>query len=123
MLAAQQGIARDDGGLGAVADNRRALALFEGFPAFSGMDWYEMACIRSALSGLAGRKGSGIPAGEAEAEAERAIEHLRKAATSGYRNFKAMKWEFGLDPLRNRPDFQLLMMDLAMPADPFARPR
>jgi hypothetical protein len=27
-----------------------------------------------------------------------------------------------LDPLRSRPDFQLLMMDLAMPAEPFARP-
>ena len=26
-----------------------------------------------------------------------------------------------LDSLRSRPDFQLLMMDLAMPADPFAR--
>jgi hypothetical protein len=25
------------------------------------------------------------------------------------------------DPLRARPDFQLLMMDLAMLADPFAR--
>jgi hypothetical protein len=27
----------------------------------------------------------------------------------------------GLDPLRGQPDFQLLIMDLAMPAEPFAR--
>jgi hypothetical protein len=26
-----------------------------------------------------------------------------------------------LDPLRPRPDFQLLLMDLAFPADPFER--
>jgi hypothetical protein len=25
-----------------------------------------------------------------------------------------------LDPLRSRPEFRLLMMDLAMPAEPFA---
>jgi len=28
--------------------------------------------------------------------------------------------EKALGPLRARPDFQLLMMDLAMPAEPFA---
>jgi hypothetical protein len=28
-----------------------------------------------------------------------------------------------LDPLRGRGDFQLLLMDLAMPADPFAAAR
>jgi hypothetical protein len=26
-----------------------------------------------------------------------------------------------LDPLRSRPDFQVLMMDLSFPSDPFAR--
>jgi hypothetical protein len=28
-----------------------------------------------------------------------------------------------LDPLRDRPDFRLLIMNLAMPADPFAPAR
>jgi hypothetical protein len=28
-----------------------------------------------------------------------------------------------LDALRSRPDFRALMLDLAFPADPFARPR
>ena len=27
------------------------------------------------------------------------------------------------DPLRSRPDFQALLMDLAFPVDPFARAR
>jgi hypothetical protein len=32
-----------------------------------------------------------------------------------------MRTDPDLDPLRSRPDFQLLLMDLAMPAEPFAR--
>jgi hypothetical protein len=32
-----------------------------------------------------------------------------------------MRRDTDLDPLRLRPDFQLLLMDLAMPDDPFAR--
>jgi hypothetical protein len=46
---------------------------------------------------------------------------LRQVATSGFRNPAHFRAESALDPLRGRDDFQLLMMDLAMPADPFAR--
>ena len=38
----------------------------------------------------------------------------------GYRNAGALRAETALDPLRARSDFQLLMMDLAMPADAFS---
>jgi len=34
----------------------------------------------------------------------------------------AVRTEPALDPLRDRPDFRLLMMDLATPAEPFASP-
>jgi hypothetical protein len=34
-----------------------------------------------------------------------------------------MRSEAGLDPLRARPEFQLLLMDLAMPAEPFGPDR
>jgi len=56
---------------------------------------------------------------------------LTKAAGTGYRNAASFRTNTALDPLRNRPDFQLLMMDLAFPAQPdravrralaFARP-
>jgi hypothetical protein len=33
------------------------------------------------------------------------------------------RYEPSLSPLRGRDDFQLLLMDLAMPADPFAAAR
>jgi hypothetical protein len=38
----------------------------------------------------------------------------------GYRNPDTYRTEDALDPLRSRDDFKLLMMDLAMPAEPFA---
>jgi hypothetical protein len=44
---------------------------------------------------------------------------LRKAVAMNYRS-AAFRTEDALDSLRGRPDFQLLMMDLAMAADPFA---
>ena len=39
----------------------------------------------------------------------------------GYRNPDAYRTEDALDPLRGRDDFRLLMMDLAFPAEAFAR--
>ena len=39
----------------------------------------------------------------------------------GLRNPDAYRTESALDPLRNRPDFRALMMDLVFPTEPFAR--
>ena len=39
----------------------------------------------------------------------------------GWRNAAHYRYEPALAPLRGREDFKLLMMDLAFPADPFAR--
>ena len=33
-----------------------------------------------------------------------------------------MRVDSDLDPIRSRPDFQMLMLDLAMPDKPFTRP-
>ena len=41
---------------------------------------------------------------------------LREAVRSGYRDANQYRIEKALDPLRDRSDFQLLIMDLAMPA-------
>ncbi len=46
---------------------------------------------------------------------------LRQAFTIGYREADAYRNETALGPLRRRPDFQLLMLDVVMPAAPFAR--
>ena len=44
---------------------------------------------------------------------------LSKAVALGYRDPKDYRTESALDPLRNRPDFQVMMMDLVFPTEPF----
>ncbi len=102
---------------GAAADVRRALALFEELKSRSREQWYETACCHAELAALAG---SGIPADRAATEADVATALLEKAAAMGFRNADAYRTEDALDPLRDRADFRLLMMDLAMPEEPFA---
>ncbi len=71
------------------------------------------------LAGLAAKPGSGMTAAEGRAESHRAMEWLRRAVAAGYRNLTILRTDTDLDPLRSRPDFQLLMMDLEFPDDPF----
>jgi len=113
---------------GATADVRRALALFDALPWRSEDEWeyqrrFTFACAHAALAGLAGQAGSGVSAGEAVSQAETAMALLHKAVAMGYRNADTFRTESALDHLRGRPDFRRLLMDLAMPADPFAAPR
>jgi hypothetical protein len=49
-----------------------------------------------------------------------AIDHLRRLVATGYRPRLWFENEPQLEPLRSRPDFQTLLMDLAFPAEPFA---
>jgi hypothetical protein len=46
---------------------------------------------------------------------------LWRSVTMGFRNPDAYRTELALDALRNRPDFQALMMDRAFPTRPFAQ--
>jgi serine/threonine-protein kinase len=121
----RRGLARRDLGdaAGAVADARRALGLYDSLPSRSAWQWFETACCHAALSATAGRDGTGVSAAEAEDEAAKAIATLKQAAGMGHRNAHAWRSESALDPLRLRDEFRLLMMDLAMPADPFATTR
>jgi hypothetical protein len=52
--------------------------------------------------------------------AARALEALRQACAAGYANLTSFQTDTDLDPLRGRDEFRLLMMDLAIPAEPFA---
>jgi serine/threonine protein kinase/tetratricopeptide (TPR) repeat protein len=109
--------------IGAAADARRAVALFDALPSRAGEAWFLSACAHGALVGLAGRDGSGVSAAEDTSEAETAMALLHKAVDMGYRTPDAYRTEDALDPLRGREDFRLLMMDLAFPAEPFAGPK
>jgi serine/threonine-protein kinase len=52
--------------------------------------------------------------------AERAMDALRRAVAAGFRDAARARTDRELDPLRDRPDFRLWMLDLAFPAEPFA---
>ncbi len=121
----RRGLVRRDLGdpAGAAADVRRALAIYDGLTTRSREDWYETACCHAAAAGLAKTAGSGISATEAANETNAAIALLKKAVALGYPLADAVRTEPAFDPLRNRPDFRLLMMDLVIPAEPFVSPR
>jgi tetratricopeptide (TPR) repeat protein len=106
---------------GAAADWRRAVALLEGIPSPSRDTRMLAAGSRAGLAGVAEVPGSGVSAVEGEAEAEKAMDQLRQAVAIGFRELDWLRTENALDPLRDRPDFGLLLDDLAFPTDPFAR--
>jgi tetratricopeptide (TPR) repeat protein/tRNA A-37 threonylcarbamoyl transferase component Bud32 len=105
----------------AAADAHKAAALYEGLPSLSATDWFELASCHAALAAAAVSEGSGISAGNGEAEAAKAMDLLRRAVRNGYRRTGDLASETAFDTLRDRPDFHRVVMDLAMPADPFAK--
>ena len=107
----------------AAAEFRRAVAIMERLTNLQpdGYNLYNLACFRSLLSGLATRPGSGLTTSEAGALGEQAVESLRRAVAAGLEDMVYMRRDTDLDPLRSRSDFQLLLMDLAFPEEPFAR--
>jgi serine/threonine-protein kinase len=62
-----------------------------------------------------------VGADEHLAYADRAMATLRRAAAAGSIGADDLQSVPEFVPLRSRADFQLLMMDLAMPSDPFSR--
>jgi eukaryotic-like serine/threonine-protein kinase len=106
---------------GAVAAWKYALVDNGVLKSLNGVQTFFLACCHASLAGLAGRPGSGVSNAEGMDHAEKAMAVLRQAVTLGYRKPDAYRTESALDPLRNRPDFQMLMMDLVFPAKPFAR--
>ena len=78
------------------------------------------ASCHALLAGLAGVSGSGLSSAERTTEADRAIDALRQAVESGFREFNIVRTHEYLDPLRDRDDFRMLMMDVAFPAQAFA---
>jgi hypothetical protein len=110
---------------GAAGNLRQAIATFESMPPpqMPGLGTFLEGCCHAQLSGLAGREGSGVSAAEGETEANSALRVLRKAVRSGYDLATNYRTDTALDPLRDLPDFRLLMMDLAFPKDAFAAGR
>jgi serine/threonine-protein kinase len=105
----------------AATATREAVAILERLTILEPIDCYNLACGNATLAGIAITPGSGMTAAEGRPAAEQAMQWLHRAVARGYRNVALMQRDHDLDPLRSRPDFQILMMDLAMPDDPFSK--
>jgi serine/threonine-protein kinase len=123
---AQMLIAQAQGALGRPSEVRRALERArENYEQMSDATaLYNLGCVESklsdpALSDPAAR--TAVVTADRQAHADRAIVALRRSAAAGLRNADLWRRDPDLDPLRSRPDFQLLMLDLEFPEDPFAR--
>jgi tetratricopeptide (TPR) repeat protein len=99
---------------------KRACAQLDGARSLGPEGTFRLACGHACLADLAGRPGSGVSAADGTEQADAAMAGLRQAVAKGYRRLRVYQAESGLDSLRSRPDFLLLMMDLAFPAELFA---
>jgi eukaryotic-like serine/threonine-protein kinase len=119
------GLARQRGGrpMEAAAEFGRAVAIMERLSIVQpdGYNLYNLACFRSLLSGIGAEPGSGISPEEVGRLAEQAVAALRQAVAAGSRDVAFMRRDTDLDPIRSRPDFQMLILDLDFPREPFAR--
>jgi hypothetical protein len=102
---------------------RQWLAELRELTAPSAGDYYKIACAQSVLSGVAPEPGSGLTAGQGRAAADAAMAALHQAVAAGWREPALAQVDPALAPIRPRPDYQLLMLDLKFPARPFAASR
>jgi eukaryotic-like serine/threonine-protein kinase len=107
----------------AVDPLRRAIALRDAIPNLNFDARYDLARDHGLLASIATDHRSGPSAGFAASEADRAMAVLRIAVAAGYRDAAGLRTDPDLAPLRDRPDFRLLLLDLSFPAEPFARVR
>jgi hypothetical protein len=88
------------------------------------VELYDAACELALCVPLV-EAGRAAPSAAGRAErrryADQAMAALVQAVRSGFKDLALLKTDPDLDPLRPRPDFQLLVLDVAFPADPFAR--
>jgi tetratricopeptide (TPR) repeat protein len=107
----------------AVEPLRKAASLRESIPNLSIEARYDFARDHALLPGAAADPCSGLSAVDAVAAADRAMAALRQGVAAGYRDVNQLRKDRDLMPPRARADFQLLMMDVAMPADSYAATR
>ncbi len=106
------------------ASAERARALLEPLPRPLVEELYQLARAHSLGALLDSPRPiatTGEDRARREAHADRAVSLLQRAIEGGYRNRAELENDPSWRPIQDRPDFQILLRDLAFPADPFAR--
>jgi len=105
----------------AVDPLRQAAAVSEAIPDLSLEGRFDQACGLALLASAGSELGPGAAA-EAESARNRAMGALKAALASGFRADPVRIRDYSdLAALRDRADFSWLLLDVAMPADAFAR--
>jgi serine/threonine protein kinase len=107
----------------AIAASHQALETLEHLVQKTSEDIYNIACAHACLASLMAAGPAAAPSQLAQArqDLDLAMTALLRAVADGYRDGNSLRTDPDLDPLRSRPDFQQLMMDIVFPADPFAK--
>jgi eukaryotic-like serine/threonine-protein kinase len=97
-------------------------------PGASGEMLYNSACVHALIADGARAESGAIRTGlesPDQSHAEAAVALLERARRAGFLEGRAgydqLTRDHDLDALRSRPDFRALALDVAFPADPFAR--
>jgi hypothetical protein len=100
-----------------------ALASYEAILHKNSGVMFNIACAHACLASLIGAEPNLAPARRALAarHLDDAMSALRRAVETGYRNPKFLTQDPDLAPLRSRPDFKRLVMDLVFEGDVFAK--
>jgi eukaryotic-like serine/threonine-protein kinase len=104
----------------AVLDYRQAIAVMGEVASPNALDAYNTACYQALLSGIATKAGSGLTAADSQTAADQAMASLERAVAAGWRDRNWLATDTDLDPIRSRPDFQTLLLDLGFPAKPLS---
>jgi hypothetical protein len=86
--------------------------------------YFLQACLLAQCDALATESPGAFPDEDRvwlAGSSDRAMAALRRAVDAGFGYVALLRTEEDLAPLRSRPDFQALLLDMAFPADPFAR--
>ena len=75
------------------------IRVLEGLSSPRSVDIYDIACNQSLLSRVACAAGSGLTPATGQAEADKAIESLRRAIAAGWDRPDHMRLDTDLDPL------------------------
>ena len=105
----------------ALASYRRAALLLASHKNPGGYEFYNLACSLAQCDALSKKLKEGRSGPEDVDLGDRAMAALRSATGVGFRSIDTFRDDSDLDPLRGRRDFQLLLLDLVFPADPFSK--
>jgi hypothetical protein len=106
----------------AAAALRRSVEILSRQEPASPADLESLAASQARLAFLVGAPGCNPSPAECDLAAEAAMAALRRASAADYRDLLCVKNRDDFNALRSRPGYRLLLLDLAKPVDPFARP-